>query len=88
MRHRRSGSHTRQPRSVLASSVAHKAQLRVCHEQIAADQGLLPDEEAWEEARKQYCNLRGDLWCWDCDMYVCSIHAASHHFTHSTEAEE
>ena len=57
----------------------HPAQLRICHEPIAADRRVHDNRG---ESRTQFCSLTDVVWCWECAIYVCQIHAASRHEGH------
>ena len=66
----------------------HRAQLLVCHQQIAVGhQGPLESRADWEHSRKQFCELGAYAWCFDDDMYVCDIHLNSRHRDHDHYVE-
>lgn len=60
----------------------HPAQLRVCHEHIDPR----PPSAAREQAF-QFCSLSAYAWCFDCQYYVCDIHAVARHERHRTQPE-
>lgn len=65
----------------------HIAQLRICHEQIAAPGHWTPNGPEVEETPKQYCNLRDVKWCIDDQRYVCEVHLNANHQGHRTLVE-
>ena len=62
----------------------HRAQLRICHEQIAATTHV---RRSRAERLKQFCNLQDVMWCLDCERFVCAIHLAARHVGHRTQVE-
>lgn len=53
----------------------HRAQLLVCHEQIAGRHS----PGGHTQMHLQFCNLSAYAWCFDCNYYVCDIHYVSIH---------
>jgi hypothetical protein len=51
----------------------HRAQLRICHQQIGTD-------HEW-----RWCELHAHAWCHDCGYYVCQIHMTARHELHKTQ---
>jgi hypothetical protein len=58
--------------------------LRVCHEHISNQGG----QRAPQNVTTHWCNLHGELFCWTCCRWYCSIHADARHQGHRLERAE
>lgn len=74
-------------------ALAHPAQLRICHERIAAAPTVLhrlggPDEGLDADIETKWCSLRDPLlWCYTCGKYLCTWHASARHGVHRVEPD-
>ncbi len=62
---------------------AHRAQLHLCHERIVGSRTA----GGHEVTPRPWCNLSAWAWCYDCDHYVCDIHANARHEGHRLVVE-
>jgi hypothetical protein len=62
----------------------HRAQLHLCHERIAAGSAV---QGGAVKGRSAFCDLSAWAWCYDCDFYVCDIHAFARHEGHDYAIE-
>jgi hypothetical protein len=61
----------------------HPLVYRICRQVIGDPES---SRRRWlQPMRWAYCDLAAHAWCFDCDHYVCDIHAEARHRTHDLQ---